>query len=498
LKGDDFRVAAEVVERELKYEADGHVTVPDVRSLIADGRVEEGKQALDSVYFDTDNRDLLAFGVTLRCRTGTADSGWQLKIPTGEARTEVRLDLTDNDSVVPKELAALIVGVRRGRSLKHVVTVRTNRSTSRLLTAGGDLVAEIADDRVDAVAPGRGAVTLSQWREIEAALGPAGTEELLAAVDAQLIKAGATRSGSANKVARALEPPDETEPGRPPKDTAGDVIRAYLAEQDQALVMGDLSVRRGLGAIHPTRVATRRLRSTVRIFAQYVQAEAAAALDAELSWFADLLGPVRDREVQRARFAKTVADLPAELILGPVAATIEQQLLLEQLQHQKTLRKTMNGRRYLALLRDVQRWVTDPPFTDRAADKATSLRGAVQAAERKVGKHLEAALAGGGDDDDDDEELHKARKAGKRARYAVELASSVVGGKVKKRIKRYEELQDILGDYQDGVVAAALLRRLATATAQHGNENGFTYGLLYAHEQHRAEHSRQLARGWTP
>jgi CHAD domain-containing protein len=108
-------------------------------------------------------------------------------------------------------------------------------------------------------------------------------------------------------------------------------------------------------------------------------------------------------------------------------------------------------------------------------------------------------LAGGGDDDDDDdEELHKARKAGKRARYAVELASSVVGGKVKKRIKRYEELQDILGDYQDGVVAAALLRRLATATAQHGNENGFTYGLLYAHEQHRAEHSRQLARGWTP
>jgi CHAD domain-containing protein len=493
LKGDDFGVATEVVERELKYEADGQVRVPDVRSLIADGRVEGGQQTLDSVYFDTDHRDLLAFGVTLRCRTGTADSGWQLKIPTGQARTEVRLDLTDNDSVVPTELAALVLGVRRGRSLKHVVTVRTNRSTSRLLTAGGDLIAEIADDRVDAVAPGPGTVTLSQWREIEAELGPAGTEELLAAVDAQLIEAGATRSGRANKVARALdEPPDGPESGRPATDTAGEVIRAYLAEQDQALVMGDLSLRRGLGAIHPTRVATRRLRSTLRIFAHYVQAEPAAALDAELSWYADLLGQVRDREVQRARFAETVAELPAELVLGPVAATIEQQLLREQLQHQKTLRTAMNGRRYLALLRDVQRWVTDPPFTDRAADKATALRGAVRTAERKVGKHLEAALAG-----DDDEELHKARKAGKRARYAAELASPVVGGKVQKRIKRYEELQDILGDYQDGVVAAALLRRLATGTAQHGNENGFTYGLLYAHEQRRAEHSRQLARGWT-
>lgn len=343
------------MERELKYDIDDRFTVPDLGGLTADGRVEVGKQNLDSVYFDTDQRDLLASGVTLRCRTGTTDSGWQLKIPTGDARTEVRLDLTDNDTVVPTELAALVLGVRRGRALKHVVTVRTTRSTSRLLTVGGDLLVEIADDRVDAVAPGRGSVTLGQWREIEAELGPAGTQELLAAVDAQLIEAGATRSGHGNKVARALGPPDRPEPGRPAKDTAGEVIRAYLAEQDQALVMGDLTLRRGLGGIHPTRVATRRLRSTLRIFADYVQPEPAAALDAELSWYADLLGQVRDREVQRARFTETVADLPAELVLGPVAATIEQQLLHEQLQHQKTLRTAMNGRRYLALLRDVQR-----------------------------------------------------------------------------------------------------------------------------------------------
>ena len=243
----------------------------------------------------------------------------------------------------------------------------------------------------------------------------------------------------------------------------------------------------------PDRVATRRLRSTLRIFARYIDPPAAAALDAELSWYADLLGQVRDREVQRDRFAKAVADLPAELVLGPVATTIEQQLLSEQLHKNKQLLKAMNSRRYLALLREVQRWATTPPFTEFAADKATSLRQAVRAAERKVGKHLEAALAG-----DDDEELHKARKAGKRARYAAELASPVLGGKVKKRIKRYEQLQDILGDYQDGVIAAALLRGLASGTAARSNENGFTYGLLYAQEQHRAARSRDLARAWTP
>ena len=62
--------------------------------------------------------------------------------------------------------------------------------TSRLPTAAGDLMVEIANDRVDAVASGPGTVTLSPWREIEAELGSAGTQDLLAAVDAQLIKAG--------------------------------------------------------------------------------------------------------------------------------------------------------------------------------------------------------------------------------------------------------------------------------------------------------------------
>ena len=110
---------------------------------------------------------------------------------------------------------------------------------------------EIADDRVDAVAPGRGAATLSSWREIEAELGPAGNEDTLTAVGAPLTGAGATRSASPNKVAKALGiTGDATAGGSGPTAeprTAGDVIRAYLAEQDAALVTGDLALRRGLG-----------------------------------------------------------------------------------------------------------------------------------------------------------------------------------------------------------------------------------------------------------
>jgi hypothetical protein len=38
---------------------------------------------LDSVYFDTEQHDLVARGVTLRCRTGRTDAGWQLKTDNG-------------------------------------------------------------------------------------------------------------------------------------------------------------------------------------------------------------------------------------------------------------------------------------------------------------------------------------------------------------------------------------------------------------------------------
>jgi len=44
---------------------------------------------LDSVYFGTELHDLLAHGVTLRCRTGRTDAGWQLKTDNGCSTSRV-------------------------------------------------------------------------------------------------------------------------------------------------------------------------------------------------------------------------------------------------------------------------------------------------------------------------------------------------------------------------------------------------------------------------
>ncbi len=268
------------------------------------------------------------------------------------------------------------------------------------------------------------------------------------------------------------------------------VIRRYLAEQHTALLAGDDSLRRGTGGIHPTRVATRRIRSTLRVFAQYFDPAAAAEFDVELAWYATILGEVRDREVQRQRIKLLIGELPDELVLGPVAARIEQQLLAEQIAAEQQLAQAMKGKRYAALLKAAGSWAAATPFADSAGKQPAALSKQVRKARRKLIRHLAAGLGPTGTD----EELHKARKAGKRARYATELATPVLGAdKAARLTKRFQEIQDILGDHQDGVVAAALLRRLGAATAGQPGENGFTYGILYAQELHRAERSRKLA-----
>ena len=89
-------------------------------------------------------------------------------------RTELRFGSTDNDTIVRTELAAPLVGVRRGRSLEPGHGV--HRSPHPSAADRSEPVVEIADDRVRGNGAGSRIGVLSQWRKIEAELGPAGSE----------------------------------------------------------------------------------------------------------------------------------------------------------------------------------------------------------------------------------------------------------------------------------------------------------------------------------
>lgn len=474
-------------EREDKFDAGADFVLPALDQLTSKGgTTAESEVQLVSSYFDTDALDLLRRGITIRRRRGDADTGWHAKVPADKARTEIRLPLgSGEDARVPDELADLLAGAALGKPLEQVATLTSLRRVYVLHDADGGVVAELADDSVTVDLAGAEG---HAWRELEVELGPAGSEADLKRVGKALKAAGARRGAHPSKLHRALRA-DETVPDA---GALGAVVD-YLQEQTQAIFAGDVYLRRGLDPIHSTRVAIRRYRSTLRVFAEVFDDDKAAFLEEELSWYASVLGEVRDRQVQRARFSESVQALPDHLVLGPVAARIENDLLAEQIRYREIVSATQDGERYRTLLAELSRWSQQIPFSGRAKKiDEDDLDKLARKAGKKAGKRVASAVDGG-----DDESFHRARKAGKRARYAAELVEPIVGKKESKaRIARYKNVQEILGEHQDAVIAAATLLQLGRVAGVTPGENGFTFGLLYAQEVQAAASARAEISGF--
>ncbi len=470
------------IEREDKFDVDAHFEMPTLASLVpADGVLASSETDLISEYFDTVGHDLLRRGITLRRRTGDSDNGWHAKVPAEKARTEIRLPLGSGaDDAVPDELADVLRGAVMGEQLSAVATLTTHRTVHSVSDADGAVIAEIADDEVSVVLIG--GATGPRWREVEVELGPAGSESFLKKAGKLLRGAGARPSAHPSKLDRALSVVREV-----PGDAGVRLLTEYLDEQVQAIVAGDVYLRRGLDPIHSTRVAIRRYRSTLRVFASLFEDEPAAQLETELSWYASLLGEVRDRQVQRARFAAALRELPSEWVLGPVASRIENDLLAEQIRHRDIAMTELDGDRYRALLTQLSAWSRGLPIDGEVNDRL--LVKLARKAGKKAIDRTQSAVRG-----TDDEALHRARKASKRARYAAELVSPVVDKKVSKaNIKRFKTIQEVLGEHQDAVIAAGILRTLGARAGTTAGENGFTFGLLFERERHAAESAREEA-----
>jgi CHAD domain-containing protein len=462
----------EHLEREDKYDVAPDFTLPDLRVDASVDTIAVATYDLEATYFDTEEGFLRRHRITLRKRKGGKDAGWHLKLPADTGRTEVHVQSQARS--VPRELSALLLGIRRGRPLGPKLTISTTRNAHLLVDSSGQELAEVADDSVHVIVGGD-AHGDPEWREIEVELGPGGDERLLELMGRRLRDAGAKASKSSSKYSRALGDPTADTPAH--KRLAG-LVDAYLQTQYAAIFEGDLALRREINAVHTTRVAVRRLRSTVRTFGNVFDGEAADRLEAELVWIAAVLGEVRDLDILRDRLTSEVAALPGEFVVGPVANRVESTLSADRAAAYRRLRKVMNGKRYLALLDLLEAWRVDPPFTAGVQKPKKAASSFVRKAERKMLKRLHQAVEPGASD----ELLHKARKAEKRYRYACELAQPVLGGQTEDAIKKAKRLQKLLGEFQDAVVSAETLRRLGTKAGSTPGENGFSYGVLLAQE----------------
>lgn len=443
---------------------------------------ERRRHSLSATYFDTPDFALARHKITLRRRTGGSDAGWHLKLPgDGLARHEVHEPITRGASrlAVPAPLRALVAEVVGYAPLVPVVELRTRRVETDLTTPRGRRLALLCDDHVTAVRHGRE----RSWRELEVELAGGDEADLQRIADALLAR-GAEAKDAPSKLVQALGDDLRTATQRAAakkKATAADVLTAYLAAQVGMIQGREAEVRLDApDAVHRTRVATRRLRSTLRTFRDLLDAERTEPLRAELKWLAEQLGAPRDAEVLKARLLAAVADLPDAAVVGPVRTRLAAELDARHREAHAALLRTMGTRRYRLLMDDLVRLLAEPPFVADAERRAPKALGPLlDKARKRVTRLWDEAM----DVEGDEREVltHEARKKAKAARYGWEAATPAYE-RGSEAAGAWEQVTEVLGNAQDSVVARERLKELAAAAQRHG-EPTFTYGVLWERER---------------
>ena len=476
-------------EVELKLAVHGSFVMPDLRSDDLGIAVAEERPRLETrtTYYDAEDLRLARYGITLRYRTGE-DGGprWTLKLPVpGE-------DLTAHDEInvkspagrVPDEARNLVTAFVRAAPLGAVASIRTRRDRWLLRGLEGEELAEVVDDVVSVY---EGRRVLGRFRELEIE-GRQLDRRGLEGVSSLLQSAGATAAEPIPKVVRALGSRATGQPDVPheiavsPSDPAGRALQATLARSVLRLMLHDPVTRIGTDAegVHQMRVATRRMRSDFRTFGPLIETEWAKGLRDELKWLGEVLGAVRDLDVQLVRMAHTAGDLEPEV------RPVFEQLSARHETARAALLEELNGNRYVALLDRLVDALHNPALTPTAEksceDQLPKLVARPWQKLKKAVKKLRRASS--------DEAFHNVRIRAKRTRYAAEAVAGALpaaeSAAASRLGKRCADVQDVLGDVQDAVVAAEVIEGVGRQHRQSGAFN-FSLGRIAEREYALAE-----------
>ena len=387
-----------------------------------------------SVYYDVPGGALAASGITLRRRIENGRGVWQLKLPSEDSRLE--LEAEGGPERLPDELANLLrVHLRHG-PVERVAEVRTRRRGE--LVARDGTTAEVTVDEVAVMENGH---VSDRFVEVEIELSD-GNPAYLDVVAEELASAGAEPGAETPKVFCTL---GRRSGHARSTDSPFEELRNRLRMQLREIERHDPGARLGRDpeSVHDMRVAVRRFRALLRAGKELVATDT-GALDDQLKQLGRVLGDVRDLDVLLARLEEEAAELGGEdaRYAGALLAAIR----TERSGCRSRLIGALRSAQYLALLDDAARTIDELEPSHSGA----SLDELAEQAFKKVRKAVRRLP-----DEPSDEELHAVRKKGKRARYAAELADWT------SPVKQAKKLQDVLGDHQDAVVAAARLRDLA-------------------------------------
>lgn len=483
-------------EREIKLSAGRDFRLPDFGGLPGDVVVTPRTvQRLSTVYYDSADLRLARWGISFRFRTG---EGWTVKLPDTESdgllvRDEVVFD--GSPRTAPSGALDLVRGYLRGAQLLPRVRLRTTRQGILVHDAEGRLFADVVDDNVALV---EGRRLIARFRELEVEATDDTPPRLLKALIARLRAAGAGAPDPTPKYVRAIGGPDAASPEiAPPKlsksASVGEVVTYAIADGVIRLLRSDPVVRLQTDpeGVHQARVATRRLRSDLRTFGTALDSDWSAGIRAELAWLGGELGAARDADVLLERMTARVEELNPES--DQRARPVLESLAESRARAHATLLDAFRSDRYIDL---VERLIEAARAPALRQDEAR--RGAVEALApiiRRAWRRL-SRQAKRLSDPPADEELHRVRILAKRCRYAGEASAPALGKRIRKLARAARDLQDVLGELNDAVVAERWLGEWADRSGP--GPSTFVAGELAGLERAAARRARRRwPKAWT-
>jgi len=209
--------------------------------------------------------------------------------------------------------------------------------------------------------------------------------------------------------------------------------------------------------IHQFRVAIRRLRAAVELFAPILHGSRVRFYRTELPLVGQCAGAVRDADVLRELIRMNATALDPTLTRALIPAY--QALADTRVAALRDLNRLLSSKRYTRLIARLA-----PALTRKFPPDVTLLRRAPQLMRSLSRSCLRsgARLA----TESPPMMFHRVRVRLKRLRYALEMLDQLAGKRTSKALKRLRRMQEELGEHQDLVNTTVWLRQFARGQLQ--------------------------------
>ena len=249
------------------------------------------------------------------------------------------------------------------------------------------------------------------------------------------------------------KPPPIVFDSETPMSVAGQRI---LQRHFALMLRNEAGTREGkdIEALHDMRVATRRMRAALRVFAPFYRRRAQRKLAKALRTAGRALGKVRDWDVFLENARHYQAEMSPQTDFDVLLAEWQAQRDMAQVQ----LRAWLSGKAYASLVAHLEPFIQEPPVHNLPPKIPQHVRTVVPSlVYARLGNMLayEPFLS-----KVDVTQLHVLRSATKRLRYTLEFFSGVLGEESAAVIKVIKRLQDHLGALNDADVACRRLTHM--------------------------------------